>query len=470
MKHGQQIQGRLTIVAATLTTAALFASAAFAQGAPPQGYPVQTQTYPSYPAPAAAPPQSHAIRDLFAGTIATVLQTATGGLSGALSGSILNWFAKKQGGAGAAAGYAAAPYPGASYPATAYPSQDMQGYGTSAYPTTNAYPPGTTSTYPASPTNYPGGSAQYPGSGAQYPGGSAQYPGSSAQYPGGGAQYPGTASTTTPYPGATAQYPGTAYPNPGTAYPNAATDPSAAGQAYGSQAGSYGQAGAYPASTASAYGSAQIYDARTGQLATGGTNPYAVPAGGYDGTLYAGIAYEVHALSADGRSTPINPATYVFRSGDKFTVYYRPSLPGRMEVYNINPAGQQTLIDASNMAAGQMTTLGPYQFTNLTGDESLRLVLSPCSSPQLLAATRDIVRADSGYAMTPQMSPMANSGGQLSNCSATTTRGLGVVHTRDIQKVAVDGMTAYALDPVSQQELSSGQVRAREANIVFHHR
>ena len=453
MKHGQQIQGRLTIVVVALTTAALLASAAFAQGAPPQGYPVQNQAYPSYPAPAypapaAAPPQSHAIRDLFAGTIATVLQTATGGLSGALSGSILNWFARKQG-PGATAGYGAPPYPGTGYPTTAYPSQDTQGYATSAYPTTSAYPPGTTSTYPTSPAAYPGGNTQYPGGGAQYPGAANSYP--------------GNASTATPYPGAAAQYPGATYPNP-------ATDPSATGQAYGSPAGSYGQAGAYPASTASPYGSAQIYDARTGQLSTGGTNPYATPAGGYDGTLYAGIAYEVHALSADGRSTPINPATYVFRSGDKFTVYYRPSLPGRMEVYNINPAGQQTLIDSSNMAAGQMTTLGPYQFTNLTGDESLRLVLSPCSSPQLLAATRDIVRADSTYAMAPQMSPMANSGGQLSNCSATTTRGLGVVHTRDIQKVAVDGMTAYALDPVSQQELSSGQVTAREANIVFHHR
>lgn len=452
MKHGQQIQGRLTIVVVALTTAALLAPAAFAQGVPQQSYPAQTQAYPSYPAPAptAAPPQSHAIRDLFAGTIATVLQTATGGLSSALSGSILNWFAKKQAPA-AAAGYAATPYPGTSYPSTAYPSQDTQGYSTSAYPTSNAYPPGSTSTYPTSP---------------------ATYPGSSGQYPGGGAQYPGTASTTTPYPGATAQYPGATAQYPGATYPAPATDPTGSyGQssAYG-QSGYPGQTAAYPGATASAYGSAQIYDARTGQVATGGANPYATPAGGYDGTLYAGIAYEVHALSADGRSTPINPATYVFRSGDKFTVYYRPSLPGRMEVYNINPAGQQTLIDSSNMAAGQMTTLGPYQFTNLTGDESLRLVLSPCSSPQLLAATRDIVRADAGYAMTAQASPMASSGGQLSNCSATSTRGLGAVHTRDIQKVAVDGTTSYALDPVSRQELSSGQVTAREANIVFHHR
>jgi hypothetical protein len=365
----------------------------------------------------------------------------------------LNWFAKRQA-PSAAAGYTATPYPGTSNPTTAYPSQNTQGYATSAYPTTSAYPPGTASTYPTSP---------------------ATYPGSNAQYPSGDAQYPGNASTAPQYPGAAAQYPGATYPT------TPATTSATTAQVYGSTAGSYGQPGtyaqpagqgqssAYSAAATTAYGSAQVYDARTGQVATGGTNPYATPAGGYDGTLYAGIAYEVHALGADGSSTPINPATYVFRTGDKFMVYYRPSLPGRMEVYNINPAGQRTLIDSSNMAAGQMTTLGPYQFTNLTGDESLRLVLSPCSSPQLLAATRDIVRADSSYPMTPQASPMASNGGQLSTCGTTTTRGLDV-RTRDIQKVAVDGTTSYALDPVSQHELTTGQVTPREANIVLHHR
>jgi hypothetical protein len=67
------------------------------------------------------------------------------------------------------------------------------------------------------------------------------------------------------------------------------------------------------------------------------------------------------------------------------------------------------------------------------------------------------------------VAPQASGGAQLSACGTTTTRGLGV-RTRDIQKVAVDGMTSYALDPVSQQELSSGQVIPREASIVFHHR
>jgi hypothetical protein len=188
-----------------------------------------------------------------------------------------------------------------------------------------------------------------------------------------------------------------------------------------------------------------------------------------NGTLYAGIAYEVHALTADGRSTAIDAASYEFHSGDKFMVYYRPSMPGRMDVYNVNPAGQQTLIDSSNMAAGQMTGLGPYQFTNLKGDESLRLILSPCSDPQLLAATRDIVRADGAQNTMPPSAYPTATGVQLSSCGAPGTRGLGV-QARDIQKVAVDGTTSYALDPVSQQERASGQVTPREANIVFHHR
>jgi hypothetical protein len=391
MTHGRFIPRKLAVIVVLLAGSALLTSAAVAQEAPPPGYPAQNQVYQAYPAsapapaPAVASPQSHPLRNLFAGTIAAVLQTVTGGLVNGLNGSIMNWFAGKQA-------------PGTT-----------QGYGAA----------GSYGYSPATPNA--GAVPGYPTAGTQaYPAGS--YPGSSAQYP--GATYPATA-----------------------AYP--------------------GQAGANPGTTASAYdaGATQVYDARTGQLVTGGANPYATPTGGNDGTLYAGIAYEVHALSADGHSAPINPATYVFHTGDRFMVYYRPSMPGHMEIYNVNPAGQQTLIDATNMAAGQMTTLGPYQFTNLTGDESLRLVLSPCSSPQLLAATRDIVRADAAYAVAPQ----ASGGAQLSACGTTTTRGLGV-RTRDIQKVAVDGMTSYALDPVSQQELSSGQVIPREASIVFHHR
>jgi hypothetical protein len=211
----------------------------------------------------------------------------------------------------------------------------------------------------------------------------------------------------------------------------------------------------------------QVYDAHTGQLVTG-ANPYTTRGTAMESAIYAGIAYEVHTVGADGHTTPINTPTYEFHTGDKFMVYYRPSLPGHMEIYNVNPAGQQTLIDSSNMAAGQMVGLGPYQFTNLKGDETLRLVLSPCSTPQLLAQTRDIVRMDAPPQATPQAAP-ASGGLQLASCGAPTPRGVDV-KTRDIQKVAVDGTTSFALDPVSRQELSSGQVTPREATIVFHHR
>jgi len=409
MTYRAVISNRLAVSVVTFLLGAMLTSALRAQVAPPPGYPAPNPVYPANSAPMPmqpqpTPPKSHYIRELFAGTLAAVLQAATGGFAGAVNGSITNWFAKK--GKGPAQGY-----PAAGYDPNQMGSQGAAPYPNTGYPEASAYP-----------------SAQAP----VYPG----YTDPAAN------AYPAAPA----YPAPESGYPSTAYPSP--QYPTQATDPAAASQAYATQAGGY------PPGT-------QVYDPRTGQIATGSDNPYATPAGGYDGTLYAGIAYEVHALSPDGSSTPINAATYVFRTGDKFMVYYRPSLPGRMEVYNINPAGQQTLIDANNMAAGQMTGLGPYQFTNLTGDESLRLVLSPCSNSQLLAATRDIVRVDAA----PQMS----GGVQLANCDAPTTRGLEV-RTRDIQKVAVDGMTSFALDPVSQQERASGQVTPREATIVFHHR
>ena len=184
-----------------------------------------------------------------------------------------------------------------------------------------------------------------------------------------------------------------------------------------------------------------------------------------EGALYAGIAYEVHIAGADGTfSAPVNSATYEFHTGDKFMVYYRPSLPGHMEIFNINAAGKRTLIDSSNMAAGAMTGLGPYQFTNDGGDETLLLVLSPCSTPQLITTTRDIVKLDTTAPPSPQSNPI-----QLGNCGAPTARGLDV-HTRDIEKVAVEGSTSFALDPVSPKELKSGQVTPREIPIVFHHR
>jgi hypothetical protein len=137
-------------------------------------------------------------------------------------------------------------------------------------------------------------------------------------------------------------------------------------------------------------------------------------------------------------------------------------MPGRMEVYNVNPLGQQTRIDAVDMAAGQMAKLGPYQFSGSTGQESLRLTLMPCSTSQLMAATRDIVNVGGG--MPAQA---GGSGFALSSC--TGTRSVNKIKTRDITKVAVDGMTSFALDPVTPQEYSSGQLDGRDVTLVFRH-
>jgi len=205
-----------------------------------------------------------------------------------------------------------------------------------------------------------------------------------------------------------------------------------------------------------------VYDPQTGQVVSAAGTQYANASAGFDGTLYAGIAYEVHAVNANGTTMAVNPTSYVFHTGDKFIVQYRPSMPGKMDVFNINPLGQQTRIDSVNMAAGQLAVLGPYQFANTQGEDSLRLVLSPCQSPDLLMATRDIVNVSATAQQT--------GGVQIGACG-TTTRGLNnKVKTRDITKVALDGSTSFALDPVSQQELNAGRLDSREITIVFHHR
>ncbi len=367
-------------------------------------YPEQQTQYPAasvpqpaaQPAPIVAPPRPHPIRDLFAGTLSALVNSVVT----AATGGIVQ-------GVGGSINNWFARKSGQQY--AAYP-------GMAAQPT---YAPA----YPTTPGQDPYAAAQQQG-----------YPSAQPQA----------------YPPATQTYP--AYPtNP--SYPATTSDPYAT-----SPSNPYGTTPAYPA-TDPAYGSytPQVYDPQTGQYVSATGTPYATTSG-YDGTLYAGVAYEVHAVDANGTTTLINPATHAFRTGDRFVVYYRPSMPGRMEVFNVNPLGQQTRIDSVNMAGGQLATLGPYQFASTTGDESLRIVLYPCSTPELLTATRDIVNV-SGTAP-------ATGGVQLGSCS-TTTRD---IRTRDITKVALDGGTSFALDPVSQQELNAGRLDARELTIVFHHR
>jgi hypothetical protein len=176
--------------------------------------------------------------------------------------------------------------------------------------------------------------------------------------------------------------------------------------------------------------------------------------------LYAGIAFEVHLLGPGGSETAVDPATYIFHSGDRFLVYYRPSLPGRVRVSNVSPIGEVIPIESLTLAAGELAKLGPYQLTDPVGDEALRLVLEPCSTPELVAATRNIVKAaDTGL----------GSDLHISSCQTAAQPAAGLA-TRNIVKATMDGSTGFALDPVNSQELASGRLAPRETSITIHHR
>jgi hypothetical protein len=177
-------------------------------------------------------------------------------------------------------------------------------------------------------------------------------------------------------------------------------------------------------------------------------------------TLYAGIAFEVHVVGAGGTETVVDPSTYVFHSGERFVVYYRPSLPGRVHVFNVSPTGEVIPIETLTLAAAELAKLGPYQLTDPAGDEALRLVLEPCSSPELVAATRNIVKASD----SPSGSDL-----HIGSCPAQSSPAPGV-GTRNIVKATMDGSTGFALDSVSSQELASGRLTPRETTIAIHHR
>lgn len=408
----------VAVVSAAIVTVGCASGPASAQQPYPQ-QPAPAGVYPnaapSQPQQYGAPPQAAAprpslIRELFVGTLSAVLQGASGAIAGSLvqgvTGSITNWFAKK------GQKYGVQPQFG---------TQPQYGVPTDPYAVANPNAAYGGTPYPA--TTYPPATDPY-------------------------ATAPAAPPATDPY--ATAP-----------AYPS--TDPYATAQNPAYPAAPYPAAGVDPYATGATQGATQYYDPQTGQTGSASAYGYgyANATSGYDGTLYAGLAYEVHALQPDGSSVPVNAAVHEFRTGDRFMVHYRPSLPGRLDVFNINPLGVQTRIDSVEMAAGQLASLGPYQFTANKGDEALRLVLAPCSTPQLLTATRDIVNVSGNVP--------ASGGVSLGNCGVVG-RSVDKVKTRDISKVAVDGTTSFALDPVSQTEFASGNVASREITIVFHHR
>lgn len=196
----------------------------------------------------------------------------------------------------------------------------------------------------------------------------------------------------------------------------------------------------------------------------------AQPAGDVASTtldLFAGLAFEVHTLGPGEQTTPVNPATHEFHTGDQFVVFFRPTLPGRMEVYNVNAAGQQTQIDLQVIAAGQLAKLGPYQFANLTGDEQLKLVIIPCTTPALNVATRDIVNVAGPTAPAAGGLDLLACQPAVRSINRIRTRD---IRTRDIQKVAVEGQTGFALDPVTSTERATGNLAPREVSIVMRHR
>jgi hypothetical protein len=186
--------------------------------------------------------------------------------------------------------------------------------------------------------------------------------------------------------------------------------------------------------------------------------PVGIPAPRAD--LHAGIAYEVYVQGSDTRWIQVDPQTFIFATGQRFVVVYRPNLPGRLGVYNVNPQGQETAIDALDVSGGQLVPLGPYEFSGQKGDELLKIVLTPCVSSQAPAITRDIVRVDDTDASALPF--------RLSQCLPKSDA--PPVGTRDIKKVAMEGGTAFGLDRISESELQTGNLTPRSLAISLQHR
>lgn len=179
-----------------------------------------------------------------------------------------------------------------------------------------------------------------------------------------------------------------------------------------------------------------------------------------DGGMFAGIAYQVSLLGAGGMRTLVDPAQRPFATGERFEVAYRPNFPGIVEVYNIDSTGKEERIDRVQLAAVELSTLGPYEFVNVKGDEILRIVLRPCAGSMADRAGT----ASRGIAKVQVRAEVA---AVLQACDAPPAKTL--VATRSIVKVANEGGTNFALDPVSKTEIDSGQVAPREVRIRFVH-
>ena len=187
----------------------------------------------------------------------------------------------------------------------------------------------------------------------------------------------------------------------------------------------------------------------------------AMPPMNLDAPRVAGVAYEVHLLDGQGNTRAVDPSRHAFNTGDRFQVHFRPALPGRVTVSNIDPNGKVSRIDQASVAAGQLTTLGPYRFVDAKGRERLKLRLEPCDSPVLQAASRSIVKVGTASRTDAAL--------RIGDCSQVLSRGISV-KTRAIQKASMEGTTNFALDPLGREEVASGQIDAREVVIALQHR
>lgn len=180
-----------------------------------------------------------------------------------------------------------------------------------------------------------------------------------------------------------------------------------------------------------------------------------------EGSMFAGIAYQVSLIGAGGSRTLVDPAQRPFTTGERFEVAYRPNFPGVVEVYNIDSTGREERIDRVQLNAVELSTLGPYEFTNVKGDEILRIVLHPCTGSMADGAGT----ASRGIAKVQVRAEVA---AVLQACDAPAGKTLGA--TRSIVKVTNEGGTNFALDPVSKAEVDSGKLAPREVRIRFVHR
>jgi len=173
-----------------------------------------------------------------------------------------------------------------------------------------------------------------------------------------------------------------------------------------------------------------------------------------DGNYYAGVAYAAFVVGPNGEPKRIDPSTYLFETGDQFFVRYVPNLPGRVDVSNINPRGQEIHLGSWPVAAGQEVTLpaqGTFQFDGSSGDEGLRIAFSPCTNG---GAARDI---------TINASANVNYGALLPVCSTSQK-----VATRDIP-VSYENGIGYGVSSLDRNEVQTRSVEARALVVQFRH-